>query len=155
MSVEWQLAWRYFHSKRHHPFIGVTKRISILGVALGVGALIVVLAVMNGFEKDLKDRIIGTYAHSVVESDESFAFTPELDALIQSSSPGIEALSPFIQGQALFERNKTIEGVLVKGAAIESERNVTAVLSYLVEGEYPAEATRGVLIGDALAERMR
>ena len=72
MPFEFMISWRYFNSKRKHPFIGMISAISVLGIAIGVAALIVVLAVMSGFDRDLKDRIVGTYAHMVVEGEGKF-----------------------------------------------------------------------------------
>ncbi len=62
MSYEFFIAKRYLWSKRRHPFVGVVNTISVLGICVGVAALITVLAVMNGFDEDLKSRIIGMRA---------------------------------------------------------------------------------------------
>lgn len=149
------LAWRYFQSKRHHPFINVIRRISIVGVTLGVAALIVVLAVMNGFEKDLTDRIMGIYAHASLEGEGEFAFTPELEELIRQSSSSLIALSPYVYGQALLEKGKSIEGVLLKGAEGQSELETSAIGAYIQVGRYPQEGAAEIMIGDALADRFR
>ena len=113
MIFEWGIAWKYYCSKKHHSFINVIKNISILGVAVGVGALIIVLAVMNGFETDLKKRIIGIYAHAVIEGDGAFKASDELINQIRSTSEDITGLSPFIQAQSLIESQGFSEGVLV------------------------------------------
>ncbi len=154
MGPELTLAWRYFHSTRKHPFINVIKKISILGVALGVAALIVVLAVMNGFETDLKSRIIGAFAHASVESGEPFEPAPELVSRIRQSSPHVMAVSPFVQAQALIEKGKRIEGVLVKGSTKENETSVTALAECITRGAYPLEGTREMMIGDVLASSL-
>lgn len=154
MSLEWTIATRYFFSKRHHPFINVIKKISILGVAVGVAALIVVLAVMNGFENELEERIIGTYAHATIQQDGYFAMTPELEKTIRGAADGIQGFSPFVQGQVLIEKKKLIEGVLLKGAQGDAEKSVSTLAKNIVTGEYPAEGTAGILIGDVLADRL-
>ena len=66
MRYEWFIGLRYLKAKRKQTFISIITVISIAGVTLGVMALIVVLAVMNGFEKNLKEKILGTYAHIIV-----------------------------------------------------------------------------------------
>ena len=85
MNFEWFIAKRYIWSKRRHPFVGVISTISVLGISVGVAALIVVLAVMNGFDEDLKERIIGTRAHLVIEKDAGIDnFLPLAEALQKS-----------------------------------------------------------------------
>lgn len=144
------LALRYFRSRRSHPFIGVIKNISILGVALGTGALVVVLAVMNGFEKDLKEKIVGVYAHATVESDIPFPYTDEIRSRITSGGGSIVGAAPYVQGQALLEHAKSIEGVLIKASPGDSAKSVSEIGRFVTEGAYPAEGSLEVLIGDVL-----
>jgi len=154
VGAEWTLAWRYFHSTRKHPFINVIKKISILGVALGVAALIVVLGVMNGFEKDLKDRIIGSFAHASIESGSPFEVTPTFEETVRGTSTHIIATNRFLQAQALLQKDKSIQGVLVKAAEKDGEMRVTKISEYIVKGAYPLEGTRDVMLGDVLADSL-
>ncbi len=155
MSFEGMLALRYFRSRKSHPFIGVIKNISILGVALGVAALVVVLGVMNGFEKDLKEKIVGIYAHAAVESDIPFPYTDELRKRIMAGTDSIRGTAPYVQGQALVEHAKAIEGVLIKAAPWDSERGVSDIDRYITDGTYPAEGSREVMLGDVLGGILR
>jgi len=151
LPIEFTLAWRYFRSKRRHPFIGLISGISVLGVALGVAALIIVLAVMSGFERDLVERIVGTYAHTVVEGGGGFEPSDELTRRIRGASAHIRAVAPFVQAQAMIQKNGRSRGVVVKGSRRTDEESVSLIAQYLKEGRYPEEGTKEILIGDALS----
>ena len=155
MKIETALAFRYFVSRRNHPFINVIKGISVLGVALGVAALVVVLGVMNGFEKDLKEKIVGIYAHAVIESDTAFPFTDELRARIGAGSDAVVGVAPYVQGQALLEHSKSIEGILLRASRGDQEKEVSRLPGLITEGAYPAEGSRQILLGDVLGDLFR
>jgi lipoprotein-releasing system permease protein len=146
------LAWRYFRSKKRHPFIGVISAISVLGVAVGVGALITVLAVMSGFEDDLIQRVVGTHAHAVIEADGPFAPAPELEARIRAVTPAILQTAPFADGQALVQTPSASRGVMVRAARFGDEARVSRIREYLEKGTYPSEGEPGILIGNVLAK---
>ncbi|MBF0253865.1 MAG: ABC transporter permease [Candidatus Omnitrophica bacterium] len=150
IPFEVTLAWRYFVSKKRHPFIGVISAIAVLGVAVGVAALIVVIAVMSGFEADLTERVVGTYAHAVIEPEQPTNFDESFLESVRSSSPDVSAVAAFVEGQAVFQRNKVSRGVLVKGARRADEESVTRIADYLKEGAYPAEGAQEILIGDVM-----
>jgi len=154
IPFEYFLAWRYFKSKKRHPFIGVISKISVLGIAVGVAALIVVLAVMSGFEKDLIDRVIGTYAHTVIEGDGTLSPTSGLIQEVRKSSESVEAVTPFVQAQALIQKDKISRGVLVRGSEEKGEAAVTRIASYLQDGRYPQEGSREILVGKTLSQLM-
>ena len=97
-AVFW-IAWRYLWGRKSERFVSLISIISILGVAIGVAALIVVLAVMSGFDKDLKEKIIGNYSHIVIEKDSPIEDWPKLKAQVDKIKH-ISASAPFIQGQA-------------------------------------------------------
>jgi lipoprotein-releasing system permease protein len=148
------LAWRYFKSKKRHPFIGVISGISILGVAVGVAALITVLSVMSGFEDDLIQRVIGTHAHAVIEADGPFAPSKELEKSIRAVSPAILQTAPYADGQALLQTPSASRGVMIRAAKFEDESRVSRIAEYLEKGAYPTEAESGLLIGNVLARTL-
>lgn len=123
------LSIKYFFAKRREGMISLTAGISILGVALGVASLIIVLSVMNGFDLEIKDKIIGTYAHLVVINDggikDPASFLSGMEAV-----PGVKSASPFIAGQAALRRDKSVTGVLVKGIDPARESAVNDVVKY-------------------------
>ncbi|MBI4432859.1 MAG: ABC transporter permease [Candidatus Omnitrophica bacterium] len=152
MTYEWLIARRYIWSKRRHPFVGVISTISILGITVGVAALITVLAVMNGFDEELKSRIIGTRAHLVLEKDGVFDETEEVAERLAAIG-GIAQMAPFIEGQALIQNQQWSSGVLVRGIDPPKEKNVSKFYDYLVDGTL-SDVPGGVVIGSELKKRM-
>ncbi len=145
------LAWRYFRSRKRHPFIGVISAISVLGVAVGVGALITVLAVMSGFEDDLVRRVVGTHAHATITGDGLFAPPADLAQRIRAIDTSVLQIAPYVDGQALIQTPASSRGVLIKAARFEDEARVSDIRTYLQKGTYPEEGEPGILIGNVLA----
>lgn len=151
MSYEWLVARRYLWSKRRHPFVGVTSTISILGICVGVAALIVVLSVMSGFDEELKERIIGMRAHVVIEKEGAFARYQDL-AQSLSKLKGATGAAPFVEGQALIQKEALGSGVLVRGIEPSAEKNVSRFYQYLKAGTLSGQPHFAV-VGSELAER--
>ena len=147
------LAGRYLCSRRRERFITVIGAIAVLVVALGVAALIVVLAVMTGFDQDLQSKIIGANAHLVIQADGPLAQPAVVIERLAAQVPEVVAASPFAQGQALFERGTYSTGVIVRGIDPAREVHVTELNTFLVEGS-PDPGPDGVLLGQVLATRM-
>ncbi len=151
MSYEAWIAKRYLWSKRRHPFVGVISVISILGISVGVAALVVVLAVMNGFDEDLKSRIIGTRAHLIVEKDGLFDDAPAVMERLKSV-PSVAGAAPYVEGQALIQSDGAGSGVLVRGVEVNEERRVSKFFNYVTQGTL-TEKPNGVVVGCELARR--
>ncbi len=149
MRYELWLGLRYLFAKRRERFISIIAVLSIGGVALGVAALLVVLAVMSGFDNDIKDKLIGTNAHLIVESPEGVR---EVDTLMRqlSGMDHVVGASPFIAGQAIVRLPNQAFGVLVRGIHVEWEANVNRLVEYLVLGHMPQD-DHEVVIGTELA----
>ncbi len=114
-SFEWFVSLRYLRAKRKQKFISLITVISILGVAVGVLALIVVLSVYTGFTEGLRDQIIGVNAHVLVQRfgssiNDSEGITAKIEAVA-----GVEATTPFIYGQALISSATHSTGVVLRG----------------------------------------
>ena len=153
--MSWQLfvASRYLTSKHKEKFISIISLISILGIAVGVAALIIVIAVMSGFDNDLKEKIIGTNAHMVVESD--YGINPSGDFLAKVlETPHVKAASFYLHGQALIRSNDDVTGVIVKGIDQENEERISRIKSYLTQGSLDFSGS-GVIIGSELASRLK
>lgn len=151
MNLHWFIAKRYIWSKRRHPFVGVVSTIAVLGIAVGVAALITVLAVMNGFDQDLKSRILGMRAHVTVEKEG--VFNDAASAAVRvGQARGVKGVSPYVEGQALFQVGEWGAGVLVRGVDVRTERNVSRFYSYLTEGTL-SEDPGGIVVGAELAKR--
>jgi lipoprotein-releasing system permease protein len=122
------IAARYLKTQRASGFIALLTGISIAGVALGVTALLTVLAVMNGFESEIQTRIAGTDAH-VVLLGETTAGIPEPRALAAraGAQPGVVGAAPFVYAKAMILRHGYAEGLVVKGVDLKAERQVTTI----------------------------
>ena len=151
----WQLfvALRYLTSKHKEKFISIISLISVLGVAVGVAALIVVIAVMSGFDNDLKEKMIGTNAHMVVEAEYGMKPSDEILSRI-TTTPHVLAASFYLQGQALIRSNENVTGVIVKGIDPVREENVSKIKIYITKGAVDL-ADDGIIIGSELAARLK
>src|SRR5262249_42125858 len=98
---EWMLSLRYLRSRRKEGFISVIAMFSFLGITLGVMTLIVVMAVMNGFRKELLDKILGLNGHLLVQPIDTLLTDWEVVAQRISGVQGIRLAAPIVQGQAL------------------------------------------------------
>ena len=146
-AVFW-IAWRYLWGRKSERFVSLISIISILGVAIGVAALIVVLAVMSGFDKDLKEKIIGNYSHIVIEKDSPIEDWPKLKAQVDKIKH-ISASAPFIQGQAFLQSGNHNRGVVVRGVDLDMEAKVTKIDQYLLSGK--KDLGDGIYIGRELS----
>ncbi|MFA5085868.1 MAG: lipoprotein-releasing ABC transporter permease subunit [Candidatus Omnitrophota bacterium] len=150
----WQLfiAFRYLTSKHKEKFISIISLISVLGVAVGVAALIVVIAVMSGFDNDLKEKMIGTNAHMTVESEYGINPSEEILSAV-NSTPHVLAASFYLHGQALIRYKENVTGVIVKGIDPVREENVSKIKAYITKGSTDF-ADDGIIIGSELASRL-
>ncbi|MDD5711668.1 MAG: lipoprotein-releasing ABC transporter permease subunit [Smithellaceae bacterium] len=115
MSYEFFIGLRYLRAKRKQVFVSVTTLISVIGIFLGVAALIIVLAVMNGFETDLRNKILGINSHVVVmEYTGAMADYEKVMGQVKQV-PGVAAATPFIYSQAMLKSGDNISGVILRG----------------------------------------
>jgi len=120
---------KYFLSRRREGMISLISVISVVGVALGVAALIIVLSIMNGFDEEVKNKIIGTYAHIVVMNEDGISDYGSLTDRIKTIK-GVENVSEFINGQAILKKADSISGVVLKGINSGKESGVTNITNY-------------------------
>jgi lipoprotein-releasing system permease protein len=134
MPYELFIGLRYLKAKRKSAFISIITLISTAGVALGVMALIIVLAVMTGFEEDLKDKILGTNAHVVVLN--STGGIADYEGVMQRllKVDGVVAATPFIYNQVMLSTGKNVSGVVLRGVDTKTDGRVTNLNRSLVEG---------------------
>jgi len=152
MLTELFISWRYLMTKRKEKFISLISIISVLGVAIGVMALIVVIAVMAGFDNDLRDKIVGNYSHLTIAGYKTIEDS-EYNAILKkiSSNPHIQGISPYIQGQVLVKEEKRFFAVSLKGIDPASEPRVTKIKKYLTQGNLEQLGNNAVIIGRELA----
>jgi lipoprotein-releasing system permease protein len=137
---EWQVGWRYTRagrSGRRNGFISFISGVSMLGIALGVAALIIVLSVMNGFQKEVRDRMLSVVAHVEILGPWGEAL-PDWQATAEAArrNPQVRGAAPFVAAQALLGRGDAVRGVVVRGIDPAREAEVT-----------PLAATEGALLG--------
>ena len=160
MNLPLWIAARYLRTRRHSGFITVLTGISIAGVALGVTALLTVLAVMNGFENEIQSRIAGTDAH-VILLGQSAAGIEDAGPILKRvrSQPGVVGVAPFTYVKAMVFREGQTEGMVVKGVDLASERSVTTIGDHIDPPldsipRVTAEGMPGIVLGSELAARL-
>src|SRR5262245_322842 len=112
---EWMLSLRYLRARRKEGFISIIAGFSFLGIMLGVATLIIVMAVMNGFRKELLDKILGLNGHLLVQPLEKPLTDFEEVAARIAKVPGVRLAVPIVEGQALASSPFSAAGVLVRG----------------------------------------
>jgi lipoprotein-releasing system permease protein len=132
---EWQLGWRYTRAGRagrRNRFISFISGVSMLGIALGVAALIIVLSVMNGFQKEVTDRMLSVIPHIEVFDADGLALR-DWHATVAAirRNPEVLAAAPFIASQALLARGDTLRGALVRGIVPDEEARITELAARL------------------------
>ena len=146
MNLEYWIAWRYLVTKRKEKFLSLISIIAILGVVVGVAALMVVTAVMSGFNKDLRDKIVGNFSHLTISTDTGIE-EPEVIINQLKSIPQIQGTSPFIDGQALVRQGDRIFGIKLRGIDPKSIVQVSKLNDYLISGDILQLDSQGVIIG--------
>jgi len=122
-------------------------------VAVGVAALIIVISVMNGFDEDLKNKIIGTYSHIEVTSDYGVKPSSEFsDSIIKTKH--VIAVSYFLNGQALIKKDGNVAGVIVKGISPRDEVRVNSLGQYIKRGSLDNLKADGIVLGTELANKL-
>ncbi|MDI6807974.1 MAG: lipoprotein-releasing ABC transporter permease subunit [Candidatus Eisenbacteria bacterium] len=149
------IALRYLTARRKRSFMGTIAAVSVGGVVVGVAALVIVLAVMNGFEDEVQKRIVGTNAHVIVLGynekgiEENWQIVKKINSV-----PGVVASSPFVYAKVMLASEGGSEGAVLKGVNLTQERSVTEIAQNLRprisaidrEGHGP-----GVVVGKELA----
>lgn len=159
MGHEWFIARRYLMSRRRGSFISINSFFSIGGVVVGVAALIFVLSMMNGFESEVRTRILGVTSHiTVFPRFQSVFEDPQLVIEELTELDDVLAASPFIYYKAAVASRETGDGIVVRGIDPEMEDQIIGLKARLVAGTYylsPNEKGEGgIFIGKSLAQRL-
>jgi lipoprotein-releasing system permease protein len=147
---------RYTRAKRRNHFISVISLISMLGIGLGVAALIVVLSVMNGFQKEIRNRILGAASHIEIRgAGDSLA---EWNKVIDEAKTNQEvvAAAPYVMAQGMLSYDQVVQGALIRGVLPEREREVAEIGQHMVSGrlEDLKAGEFGVVLGSELARAL-
>lgn len=158
MRFETFVALRYLFALRKQSFISVISIFAICGVAIGVGALIVVIGVMNGFSTDLRDKILGVNSHILVTSVRGGIKDYQGLADKANSVPGVVGVTPFIYSEVMLSTRTGVKGVVLRGIDPETSDTVLSLADDMVVGDIDKlkDETWGprIIVGSALAKRL-
>jgi lipoprotein-releasing system permease protein len=147
---------RYTRARRRHRLISFISLISILGITLGIAALITILSVMNGFGKELRSRILGVISHVTVTDTSGALRDWRAVAERVQRHPQVISQAPYILGQGLVARGKTVSGVITRGILPAEEKKVSELADKMILGNLEAlkPGEFGIIVGNALAWKL-
>jgi lipoprotein-releasing system permease protein len=155
-GFEWFVGLRYTRAKRKNHFISFISTTSMIGIALGVAALIVVLSVMNGFQEELRARILGVAAHlQITQSNHRLSDWQELQNKV-IHAPHVQAAAPFVMAQAMLSGTDAVQGTIVRGVLPEYEKKVSELSSAMKIGQLQQlkAGEFGIILGADLAQNL-
>ena len=156
LPYELLIGLRYTRAKRRNHFISFISGISMLGVALGVAALIVVLSVMNGFQKELRGRILSVVSHIQIQgASGELGDWPRVVAQAEKH-PAVKAAAPFVQAQGMLSFNQNVRGAMVRGVLPDLEDKVADFRPHMKSGSLDAllPDSFGIVLGSELARAL-
>jgi len=158
MGYERFIARRYLTARRKQAFVSVITLISTIGIAIGVAALIIAIALITGFQKDVQDKILGATSHLMISdlTGEGLADYTGTAGLIRPVA-GVKSVSPVVYGNVLLQAADKSQGAILKGMDLAAERDIQPWLKVLESGAIPEEGTgprEGILLGRDLAASM-
>ncbi|NER59257.1 lipoprotein-releasing ABC transporter permease subunit [Pseudomonas sp. MAFF212428] len=146
---------RYTRAKRRNHFVSFISLTSMIGLALGVVVMIVVLSVMNGFDHEMRTRVLGMVPHATLETGQPISDWPALADTVKQN-PAVLAVAPFTQMQGLLTHDGKVQKVLLNGIDPAQERQVSIIDDFVREGKLDALApgSFGIMIGDKAATKL-
>ena len=153
---EWLIGTRYLRSTHRRGFVSFVALMSIVGLMLGVATLITVLSVMNGFERELRNRILSVTSHATLSGLEGPMANWRDVQQSALKQPGVQAAVPYIEEQAMLSNGVNIAGATVRGVQPDEERKATGLGQHLVEGrlEDLVAGQYNIILGSALAREL-
>ncbi|MGA2622842.1 MAG: ABC transporter permease [Bacteroidota bacterium] len=157
MSFEWFIAKRYLQAHRRSGFLSFISSFAIAGITLGTAALIITLSVLAGFEREIKEKVIGFTAHIQVFGLQNKPLTGYQRSIeeVKSKLPGIKGISPYVAKEAMIRSKEAVDGVFLKG--IDPAVDVTSIRKYLVMGRCVSGESgdmHEIVIGKKLADKL-
>jgi len=154
-AFEWMLSLRYLRARRKEGFISVIAGFSFLGILLGVATLIIVMAVMNGFRKELLEKILGLNGHLLIQPLDSPLTDWEQVASRVAGVGGVRLAAPIVEGQALASSPFNASGVLVRGIRGADLAQLPSIANNIRQGTIDGfDAGQGLVIGKRLADQL-
>lgn len=155
VNVPLHIGLRYTRAKRRNQFISFVSAFSLVGMALGVMALIVVLSVMNGFDREMKERILSVIPHGFIDADPALDdWRPLADQVMQH--PEVLGAAPYIEGFGLLNYGSGIQGIQIQGILPEAQESVAQVEAHMFLGttDYLQPGKFGIVLGRILARQL-
>jgi lipoprotein-releasing system permease protein len=156
MPYEWTIGVRYLRSAHRNGFVSFVAAMSVLGLALGVAVLIVVLSVLNGYERELRTRMLAVTSHATITGLDGEI--PDWRSRQQTAArePGVKAVVPFIESRGLLANGERVAGAMVRGVLPEEETRAVGLGSRLKQGSLGdlAAGKYQVILGYALAAEL-
>jgi len=155
-TFEWMIGLRYTRAKRRNRFVSFISATSIIGITLGVTALIVVISVMNGFQDELRERILGMTAHVTVgQQGGQLADWPSVVERVDRN-PAVLAAAPYIQSEGMLSAGSAVSGAIIRGIRPDREAPVTDIGAHMQQGalEDLEAGEFGIVLGSALARSL-
>ncbi len=155
--LEVYIGLRYTRAKRRNHFISFISFTSILGIVLGVTALITVLSVMNGFERELRERILALASHATITGYTGTLENWSAVARAAERHDHVQGAAPYIQGEAMLTRSSYVHGALIRGVLPQAEERVAEFGRYMVEGTLDElkSGEYGIVLGAEIARALR
>ena len=156
LPFEYFVGLRYTRAKRRNHFISFISMTSMAGIALGVAALIVVLSVMNGFQKELRSRILGVASHVQLAAFEGGLSDWKRIADLAGKNPEVTGAAPYINAQGLLSFDQTVQGALIRGVQPDLENRVADIGNSMKKGRLDAlkAGEFGIVLGSELARNL-
>ena len=150
-----KIGLRYTGAKRRNHFISFISATSMAGLTLGVAVLILVLSVMNGFDRELRERILGMVPHAALYSSDGLSDWRGLAGEVVKN-PDIVAAAPFVQIQGMMSSKGRVQGVMVNGIEPEWESKVSILPGFMKKGDFYSlnNARYQIILGDLLANKL-
>jgi len=156
MRYELLVGLRYTRARRRNRFISINSLVSMIGIAVGVWALIVVLSVMNGFQREVRERILGVASHVQITGENNRLGDWQKIAQLSAKEPHVPAAAPFVQAQAMLSAGQAVRGALIRGILPDQEEAVADFASHMRLGTLDAlkPGEYGVVLGVDLARAL-
>jgi len=153
---EWLIATRYLRSAHRRGFVSFVALMSVLGLTLGVATLIVVLSVMNGFERELRSRILSVTSHATLAGLDGTLSDWQSVQRQTLRQPGVQAAAPYIEEQAMLANGSRLAGATVRGVLPAEERRATGLAQHVTAGRLEDLQAGGynTILGSALAREL-
>ena len=156
VRYEWLVGTRYLRATRGRGFLSFLSVVSVVGLALGVAVLIVVLSVMNGFERELRGRILSVTSHAMLMGQEGLLEDWRAARVRALATPGVVAAVPYVEQQSMLARAGRTAGATVRGIDPAEERRAVGIAAHIQGGrvEDLVAGSYRIVLGDALAEAL-